>query len=165
MGSITLDELIADIREGQPILRDGHELGLIIDESNGLSDRLARAVSQIAKRTSSVSIMLDELLQPSEAAKAIAGANGGDTLVLLKADKPLGPEHYKHLQSLVAHHALEEWRNNGTEREMVRFDERSRFVLLLSREVFDAALTSFAPLPGILGVSLSLDDAREEEVA
>lgn len=165
MERITLDEFIEDIREGRAILRDGYELGLIIDESDGRSNRLERTESEIAKRTSSVSLAIDDLLAPSKAAKKIAGTNGGETLVLLKADRPLLPEHYKHLQSLVSHHALEEWHNNATEREMVRFNERSRFVLVLSRGVLEGALKSFAPLRGILGISFSLDDAREKEVA
>lgn len=165
MERITLDEFIEDIRESRAILRDGYELGLIIDESDGRSDRADRTLSEIAKRTPSVSLAIDDLLAPSTAAKKIAETNGGKTLVLVKADKPLCPEHYQHLQSLVSHHALEEWHNNATEREMIRFNEGSRFVLALSRGALEGALKSFPPLRGILGVSLSLDDAREKEVA
>ena len=165
MDRITLNEFIEDIRESRSILSDGYQLGLIIDESNGESSRLSSTVSEIGRRTSSVSLGIDDLLSPSKAAKTIAASNGGETLVLLKADKPLLPEHYKHLQALVSSHSLEEWRNNGTQREMVKFSDESRFVLMLSREVFEAALKRFPPLPGILGASFSLDNVREQEVA
>lgn len=165
MERITLNEFIEDLKESRPILSDGLLLGLIIDESNGETELLSNAVLEIERRTSCVSVPIDALSRPSETANAIAAANGGDTLVLLHADRPLLPEDYKQLNSLVSQHALEEWHNNGSERNMVRFHDASRFVLVLTREVFETTLKRFPPIPGILGASLSLDTVFKMEVA
>lgn len=164
MERITLEEFISDIQEDQSALRDGHELGLIIDESDGGSDRLARTMSAIAEQAPSVLLSIDELLSPSRAKETVSSVNGGDTLVLVHASEPLLPKHYARLQGLVNFHALEEWRNNGTEREIVRFGDGSRFVLVLSRKLFEETLREYPQLRGILGISLSLDDARERGV-
>lgn len=165
MDRITLEEFIADIREDQPVLRDGHELGLIIDETNGQGDRLARYIAQIGAHAPSISVDIDDLLNPSEVLKTISRQNQGDALVLIQTGQPIFPQHYKALQSLVAYHALEEWKKGGTERDMVRFVEQTRFVLVLSREAFEQTMKSYPPIRGILGACLSLDDAREMEVA
>lgn len=165
MEKITINEFIEDLKESRPILSDGLLLGLIIDESNGETRLLSNTVSEIGRCTPCVSLPIDELCRPSRAVNAIAAANNGATLVLLHADRLLVPEDYKNLNSLVSHHALEEWHNNGTERNMVRFHAGSRFVLVLTREVFEATLKRFPPIPGLLGASLSLDTVCEKEVA
>ena len=135
-----------------------------IDESDGGSDCLARTMSAIAEQAPSVSLSIDELLSPSRAKETVSSVNGGDTLVLVHATEPLLPKHYARLQGLVNYHALEEWRNNGTEREIVRFGDGSRFVLVLSRKLFEETLREYPQLRGILGISMSLDDARKREV-
>jgi hypothetical protein len=163
MDRMTLEEFIADIREDQPVLRDGHELGLIIDETNGESDRLARYLAKIGMLAPSVTVGINDLLQPAEVFNAISRRNNGDTLVLIQTEQPMYPQHYKALQSLVAYHALEEWKDGGNERGMVQFIEQTRFVLVLSREAFEQTIKTYPPIRGILGACLSLDDVREKE--
>lgn len=163
MHRATLAEFISDVREDEAVLRDGHELGLIVDETNGKSDRLSRYLIKIGELASSVSVGVDDLLKPAEFSRAISQQNNGDTLVLIQIDQPFCPQHYKALQSLVNDHALEEWKNGGSERDTVRFEEQTRFILVLSRETFEQTLKTFPPIRGILGACLSLDDERERE--
>ena len=163
MHRATLEEFISDVREDEAVLRDGHELGLIVDETNGVSDRLARFLVKIGDFAPSISVDVDDLLKPAEFSRTISQKNNGDTLVLIQIDQPFCPQHYKALQSLVNDHALEEWKNGGTERDAVRFEEQTRFVLVLSRVTFEHTLKTFPPIRGILGACLSLDDVRERE--
>lgn len=163
MHRATLAEFISDVREDEAVLRDGHELGLIVDETNGVSDRLARFLVKIGDFAPSISVGVDDLLKPAEFSRAISQQNNGDTLVLIQIDQPFCPQHYKALQSLVNDHALEEWKNGGSERDTVRFEEQTRFILVLSRETFEQTLKTFPPIRGILGACLSLDDERERE--
>jgi hypothetical protein len=163
MERISFEEFITDVKEHQSALHDGHDLGLIIDESNGSTDRVSRAVQAMSKQAPTIFFPVDALLKPSKIKAAISAVNGGEAVVFLKADVPLTTSHYAHLQGLVTSHALEEWHNQGTEREMVKFADQSRFVLVVSRNVFQEALKTFPPIWEILGVSLSLDDARDVE--
>ena len=95
MERITLEEFISDIQEDQSVLRDGHELGLIIDESNGGSDRLARTMSAIAEQ------------------ELIPEAWGGDTItVQMAAQQNLGVDDL--LSQLLVVAELEELTANPT---------------------------------------------------
>ena len=164
MDRITLHEFIDDIRESRPILRDGHELGLIIDESNGHFRHVDETVSEIAKRTPTVLLQIDEMLHATHIAKVISATNGGEALVLLRVEKPLRKEHYAALQSLVSYHALEEWKNNGTVREEVPLSATSRFILVIGRDALEEMLRTFTPIRDILGLSLSIDGDRTRGV-
>ena len=117
---------------------------------------------EVAQRTPTTTLSIEELLKPSRAKDLVSAVNDGNTLVLLHADTAILPHHYKHLRDLVSYHSLEEWRDNGSVRGMVRFHQGSRFVLVLSRQMFTQALREFPPLPEILGISLSLDSTRAQ---
>jgi len=161
MEKISYEEFITYMYGEQSPFRDGYDLGLIIDESNGLTDRVDRAVQEMSKEIPTLSLPIDALLKPSELQEKISAANREETLVFLTTNEALTTSHYEQLQSLVSIHALEAWRNQGTEREMVRFLDTNRFVLVVSRNVFEDALKTFPPIWNILGASLSLDDARD----
>ena len=164
MDRITVNEFLEEVRSHVPILRDGHELGLIIDDSPEDSGRLKRLLGAIEARAASISCDLDVVSDPEKLKALIDGVNGGDTVVLLHAKEALLPRHYAALQSLVNYHALERWSGDGTQRSIVPFHEASRFGLVTPREALEKSWSEFPPLRGIIGAALSCDVDREEAV-
>lgn len=164
MDRITVNEFLEEVRNNVPLLKEGHELGLIIDDSPEDSSRLARLLGALKASAASVSCDIDLVSDPERLKSLTAGTNGGDTVVLLHSRDPLLPRHYAALQSLVKYHSVDVWSRDGTSRSTVPFDEASRFVLVMSREALERSWSEFAPLKGIIGAVLSCDAEREEVV-
>ena len=164
MERITLEEFIEEMRADIPVLRDGHELGLIVNDREDIPELFESTLQQLAQETASITLSGDDLFDPVGLKRAIDSVNGGDAVVVIKADYPLAPKHYHALRTLVSDHALERWINGGTEREMVHFKKRSRFVLVLSRDALEVTTKRFPPFWEMIGSTFSCDGARKEVV-
>jgi hypothetical protein len=164
MNRITLAEFIEEVRGDVSVLRDGHEFGLLIDESNGAGQNMPRILEELAKQSASVALSLDALDDPKQAAQTIAQVNNGEALVLLHIDRLLKPKSYAHLRALVNYHALERWTENETVREMVPFLDKSRFVLVISRDVLEETVNVFSPFWEMIGTTMAIDTVLKEVV-
>ena len=164
MDRITVNEFIEEVQGDYSPLKDGHDLGLIIDDTGGDPSALRGLLSTIASRTSCHQVGIDELTDPLALKDALTRSGVREGLVLVQADTPLLPKHHEALQSLVYHHALEAWDYRHTACEKVSFEGGQRFVLVMPRQALEESWATYPLLKGILGVTISCDSARKEAV-
>lgn len=164
MDRITVNEFIEEVKNDHSPLKEGHDLGLIIDDSKGDPSLIKNLLSTIAARATCVTVDIEELRDPLGLKGALKGSGVEDPLVFVHVNEPLLPRHHEALQSLVYHHALEAWDYRHTAGELVSFPEASRFVLVISRGALEASWKAYPSLKGILGATISCDAARKEGV-
>ncbi len=164
MDRITVNEFIEEVKRDCSPLKDGHDLGLIIDDTKGDSALMQALLSLIATRATCFDARIEDLDDPASLQEKLSGSDREETLILVHADAPLQPRHHAALQSLVYHHALEESNYRRTSRRQVSFGEQQRFVLVISREALESSWATYPLLKGILGTTLSCDGARKEDV-
>lgn len=164
MDRITIDEFIEEVRYDHSALKDGHDLGLIIDDVAEDAALFERLVAMVRAKAAAVVVGVDALLTPEALERAVASCGNGEAMVLVRATAKLTPQHYAALRSLVYHHGLMSWNQAGTQGVMVSFPSGVRFVLVVPRDALEQSWSEYPQLAGILGVTLSCDSARKEDV-
>jgi len=164
MDRITVNEFIEEVRNDSSPLKDGHDLGLIIDDTNGDSSAMQGLLATLKSRARCCETQIEELGDPLALQNKLAQLNGEEALVLVHAESALLPRHHAALQSLVHNHALEAANYRATSSKQVLFGERHRFVLVISRQALEKSWGSYPLLKGILGVTISCDGIRKEGV-
>lgn len=162
MDRITINEFIEEVQNDHSLLKDGHDIGLIIDDSGGDPAVLQKLLSAIAARTSCHRVGIDDLTDPLGLKDGLARSGLKDGLVLIQTDSHLLPKHHEALQSLVYHHALEASNYLHSSSKRVSFEEGQRFVLVIPREALEKSWATFPLLKGILGTTISCDSTQKE---
>lgn len=164
MDRITVNEFVEEVKNDHSLLKDGHDIGLIVDDTHGDDSVMEKLLSAIAAQATCVTVGIEELTKPL-ALKEVLGRSGvKDPLVLVRAHEPLLPRHHEALQSLVYHHALQASDYRHTSSERVSFPEASRFVLVIPRGALETSWATYPLLKGILGTTISCDAGRKEAV-
>ena len=162
MDRITVNEFIDEVKSDLSPLGNGHDLGLIIDEFATDRAALTTVLKAIARKATSVSIAAEHLTSPLPLKRALERVNGGDVLVLIHADRQLSPGQHAALMSLVEDHALRQWNQQNSWATRVSFPEKSRFVLVTSRQSLEESWSRYPSLKRIIGVTMSCDAFTKE---
>jgi hypothetical protein len=164
MDRITVNEFIEELRNDYSPLKDGHDLGLIIDDTNGDSLAMKRLLATLKSRATCCETQIEELSDPLALQNKLSQLNSEEVLVLVHADSALLPRHHAALQSLVHNNALQAWNYQATSGHRVSFGERCRFVLVISRQALETSWGTHPLLKGIVGATISCDGTRKEAV-
>ena len=164
MDRITVHEFIEEVRQDHSPLKEGHDLGLVIDDTAGDHGLMKQMLSAIATQASCVVVNIEDLCDPHALNGALDRAGVAAPLVLVHADERLLPRHHAALQSLVYHHALQATDYRHTVSEQVALPPESRFVLVMPRKELEQSWATYPLLKGILGATISCDASRKEGV-
>ena len=156
MDRITVNEFIEEVRNDSSPLKDGHDLGLIIDDTNGDSSAMQGLLATLKSRARCCETQIEELSDPLALHDKLSQLNSEEALVLIHADSALLPRHHAALQSLVHTHALETANYRPTSSAQVLFGERHRFVLVISRQALEKSWGTYPLLKGIVRSRMAL---------